>query len=104
MSGEANLVHFTTATKSKFKALSTLSVVFLVVAAAALLASMIGNMPLVLAQSAGMGMPVAFLIRLAILLCFAADYTAMSREMVSTVAFYTYIGKGLGNQSRAKQV
>jgi len=68
----------------------------MVVAAAAPLASMVGNMPLALGQSAALGMPAAFLLTMAILLCFAAGYTAMSRDVVSTGAFYTYIGKGLG--------
>jgi len=96
MTTNENMVRFPTKVKSKFKALSTARVVFLVVAAAAPLASMIGNMPLALGESAGIGMPAAFLLTLAILLCFAAGYTAMSREIVSTGAFYTYIGKGLG--------
>ncbi len=96
MASKSDLVQFPSSTKSTFKALTTARVVFLVVAAAAPLASMIGNMPLAFAQADGVGMPLAFLVTMAVLLCFAAGYTAMSREIVSTGAFYTYIGQGLG--------
>ena len=91
-----DLVGLPSADKARFRALTTARVVLLVVAAAAPLASVIGNMPLALGLPAGIGMPATFLAVTAVLLCFAAGYAAMSREIVSTGAFYTYIGKGLG--------
>ena len=76
--------------------LSTPRIVFLVVAAAAPLASMIGTLPIALARGNGAATPVAFAIAGAVLLAFAAGYAAMSRRIVSTGAFYTYITEGLG--------
>ncbi len=79
----------------KKRRLNTAQIVFLVVAAAAPLAALIGNMPLGLSLS-GAGMPAAFLFTGLVLLCFAVGYAAISREIVSTGAFYTYIARGLG--------
>jgi len=90
------MVRFPGQPSANYRRLTTAKVVFLVVAAAAPLAAMVGNMPLALGMPGGLGMPAAFLIVGLILLCFAAGYSAMSREVVSTGAFYTYIGKGLG--------
>lgn len=79
----------------KKRRLNTAQIVFLVVAAAAPLAALIGNMPLGLSLS-GAGMPAAFLFTGFVLLCFAVGYAAISREIVSTGAFYTYVARGLG--------
>lgn len=76
--------------------LSTPRIVFLVIAAAAPLASMIGNLPIALGLGNGAGTPGAFAIAGVILLCFAVGYAAMSRRIVATGAFYTYISEGLG--------
>jgi amino acid transporter len=76
--------------------LSTPRIVFLVIAAAAPLASMIGNLPIALGRGNGAGTPGAFVIAGVILLCFAVGYAAMSRRIVNTGAFYTYITEGLG--------
>jgi len=76
--------------------LSTPRIVFLVVAAAAPLASMIGNLPIALGLGNGAGTPGAFAIAGLILLCFAVGYAAMSRQIVATGAFFTYISEGLG--------
>jgi amino acid transporter len=77
-------------------ALSTGRVVFLVVAAAAPLAAMVGNLPLALDVGNGAGTPGAFLLATVILFCFAIGYAAMSQQVVNTGAFYTYVGRGLG--------
>ncbi|MEH3117507.1 MAG: NAD(P)-binding domain-containing protein [Methylorubrum populi] len=71
-------------------------VVVLVVAAAAPLAALIGNMPLALSREAGLSMPGAFALVGLTLACFAVGYTALSREIVSRGAFYTQVGQGLG--------
>ena len=76
--------------------LSTSRIVFLVIAAAAPLASMIGNLPIALGRGNGAGTPGAFVIAGVTLLCFAVGYAAMSRRIVNTGAFYTYITEGLG--------
>ena len=75
------------------RSLSTGRVVFLVIAAAAPLAAMVGNVPLALIDGNGVGLPVAFLIATLVLLCFSVGYAAMSRRVVNTGAFYTYIAR-----------
>lgn len=80
-------------------ALSTRRVVFLVIAAAAPMAAMVGNIPLAVIFGNGAGVPGAFLIATGILLCFAVGYAAMSRRVVNTGAFYTYIARALGKPS-----
>jgi len=75
--------------------LSTGRVVFLVIAAAAPLAAMVGNVPLALIDGNGVGLPAAYLVALVVLLCFSVGYAAMSRRVVNTGAFYTYIARAL---------
>ena len=84
------------ATGKQRQVLSTSHIVFLVVAAAAPLAAMIGNLPIALARGDGVGTPAAFLFAGLTLLCFAVGYAAMSRHVVNTGAFYTYVAQGLG--------
>ncbi|MFN8167623.1 MAG: amino acid permease [Candidatus Nanopelagicales bacterium] len=76
--------------------LSTRRVVFLVIAAAAPMAAMVGNVPLAVIFGNGAGAPAAFLIATVVLLCFSVGYAAMSRRVVNTGAFYTYIARSLG--------
>lgn len=82
---------------AKRGSLSTPRIVFLVIAAAAPLASMIGNLPIALGRGNGAGTPGAFLIAGVTLLCFAVGYAAMSRRIVNTGAFFTYVSEGLGS-------
>ena len=77
-------------------ALSTGRVVFLVIAAAAPMAAMVGNVPLAVIFGNGAGIPFAFVVATLILLCFSIGYAAMSRRVVNTGAFYTYIARALG--------
>ena len=86
-------------TGSRSELRSTLTapmIVFIVVAAAAPLASMVGNLPVGLAFGNGAGVPAAFLLVTLVLLCFAVGYARMSRRVVNTGGFYTYVGLGLG--------
>ena len=76
--------------------LSTGRVVFLVIAAAAPMAAMVGNVPLALIFGNGAGLPAAYLLAALVLLCFSVGYAAMSRRVVNTGAFYTYIARSLG--------
>ena len=69
------------------KKLSTRRIVFLVVAAAAPLAAMVGNVPLALKLGNGPGLPGAFVLATTVLFCFAVGYAAMSRKVVNTGAF-----------------
>ena len=77
-------------------ALTTPKIVFLVVAAAAPLAAMIGVLPLALVLGAGAGTPATFVAAGLILLCFSAGYAAMSKRITNTGGFYTYVAAGLG--------
>ena len=78
------------------RTLSTQRIVFLVIAAAAPLAAMIGNVPLAVVYGNGAGLPVAYLVAALVLICFSTGYAAMSRRVVNTGAFYTYISRALG--------
>ena len=81
--------------KEKTK-ISTARVVVLVIAAAAPLAAVVGNMPLALSQGAALSMPIAYILVGVTLFAFAAGFTALSKEIVSQGAFYTQVGQGLG--------
>jgi len=83
-------------TGKRRRLLSTPRIVFLVVAAAAPLAAMIGNLPISLGRGNGAGTPGAFLLAAITLFCFAVGYATMSRRVVNTGAFYTFVAKGLG--------
>lgn len=78
------------------RSLSTTKIVFLVVAAAAPLTAMVGTVPLGFAIGNGAGVPATFLFAGLTLLCFSVGYAAMSRLIVNTGGFYTYMARGLG--------
>src|SRR5215471_3031103 len=78
------------------RTLTTSRVVFVVIAAAAPMAAMVGNTPLALLYGNGPGLPVAYLVAAVALLCFSVGYAAMSRRVVNTGAFYTYVARGIG--------
>ncbi|MEO6821435.1 MAG: amino acid permease [Candidatus Nanopelagicales bacterium] len=99
MSGAAPTLVTAAERAEQRRTLSTRRVVFLVIAAAAPLAAMVGNVPLGLLRGNGNGLPMAFAIATVVLLCFSVGYSAMSRRVVNTGAFYTYIARGLGKPS-----
>ena len=78
------------------RSLSTPYIAFLVIAAAAPLASMIGNLPIAIARGTGANVPVAYLIAGCILIAFTAGYAFIGRRVVSAGAFYAYVAEGLG--------
>jgi len=59
------------------------------------MAAMVGNVPLALVYGNGGGLPAAFLLATLVLLCFSVGYAAMSRKVINTGAFYTYIARSL---------
>ncbi|WP_030621482.1 APC family permease [Streptomyces fulvoviolaceus] len=71
-------------------------IVFLVVAAAAPLTAIGGALPVMLAIGNGPGVPAAYLLVAVVLLLFSVGYAAMSRHVVDTGAFYSYVTAGLG--------
>lgn len=78
------------------RTLTTPKIVFLVIAAAAPLAAMVGTVPLAFAIGDGPGFPAMFVFAGLTLLCFSVGYAAMSRRIVNTGGFYTFIASGLG--------
>jgi amino acid transporter len=78
------------------RTLSTPKIVFLIVAAAAPLAAMVGTVPLAFAIGDGPGVPAMFAFAGVTLLCFTVGYAAMSGQIVNAGGFYTYIARGLG--------
>jgi amino acid transporter len=76
--------------------LGVLGVVFFVVAAAAPLAGMTGTVPLAIVAGSGAGAPGAYVAVGIILLAFSSGYSAMSRVVTNSGAFFAYVGRGLG--------
>lgn len=71
-------------------------VVFLVVASAAPLTSMLGAVVPPVAAGNGIGAPGTWLLTAIVLLLFAVGYAAMTRYVTNAGAFYAYIAQGLG--------
>ncbi|MBB3462935.1 APC family permease [Rhizobium sp. BK377] len=71
-------------------------IVFFVVAAAAPLTAVVGATPAAFAFGNGPGVPGAFVLAGVLYLIFSVGFTAMSRHVGGTGAFYTYITKGIG--------
>lgn len=71
-------------------------IVFFVVAAAAPLTAVVGASPAAFAFGNGPGVPGAFVLAGLLYIIFSAGFTAMSRHVGGTGAFYTYIALGLG--------
>jgi amino acid transporter len=76
--------------------LTTPKIVFLIIAAAAPLAAMVGTVPLAFALGNGAGVPAVFVFAGLTLMCFCVGYAAISRRVVNAGGFYTYISCGLG--------
>lgn len=70
--------------------------IFLIVAAAAPMAGVLGVVPVAFAFGNGMGLPLTFLAAAVILGLFTVGYNAMSKEVVNVGAFYAYIARGFG--------
>ncbi len=77
-------------------ALGLWAVVFLVVASAAPLTSMLGAVTPPLAIGNGIGAPGTWLLTGIVLLLFAVGYAAMTRYVTNAGAFYAYVARGLG--------
>ena len=71
-------------------------VVFTVLATAAPITAMTGNVPIAVASGSGAGTPATFILATAILVVFTIGYSAMARHITATGAFYGFITRGLG--------
>lgn len=78
------------------QSLTAWRLVLLVVAAAAPMAAVVGLVPVGFALGNGAGLPFTVLVVSLVLGLFSVGYSAMSRRVVSTGAFYTYVTRGLG--------
>jgi amino acid transporter len=76
--------------------LGVLGIVFFVVAAAAPLVGMTGAVPVAIAAGNGAGAPGAYVAVGVILIIFSSAFSAMSRVVTNTGAFFAYVGRGLG--------
>ncbi|MEV6338798.1 APC family permease [Nocardia vinacea] len=76
--------------------MGTWRLILMVVAAAAPMAAVIGIVPVAFSLGNGAGVPLTFVGVSVVLALFSVGYSAMSRRIVSTGAFYSYVAQGLG--------
>jgi len=76
--------------------LSVTWVFFLVISAASPITSLLGAVPIGFVSGNGVGLPAAFALVTLILVCFAVGYAAITRRVINTGAYYTYIAQGIG--------
>ncbi|GAA3059469.1 APC family permease [Actinokineospora globicatena] len=74
------------------------SIVFMVIAAAAPLTVIGGNVPLAIGSGNGAGAPVGFVIAALVLLVFSIGFVTMTPHVKDAGAFYSYVTKGLGGR------
>lgn len=77
-------------------ALGMWGVVFTVLATAAPITAMTGNVPIAIGSGSGVGTPATFIFATAVLVIFTIGYSAMARHITATGAFYGFITRGLG--------
>jgi len=83
----------------KQNAIGMTGVIFMVLATAAPITAMTGNVPIAVGYGNGAGVPGAFLFATAVLAVFTIGYSAMARHVTATGAFYGFITKGLGRSA-----
>jgi amino acid transporter len=69
---------------------------FLIVSAAGPLTSVVASTPAGFLTGNGAGLPAAYLLVTVLMICFALGYAAISRRLINTGAFYTYVARGIG--------
>src|SRR5262245_28417392 len=82
--------------RSRRRPLSTRWIFLLVVSAASPLTSVVGVTALGFTRGNGAGLPAAYALMTVVMLCFAVGYAAISRRVINTGAFYTYVARGIG--------
>lgn len=78
--------------------LGTTGVVFMVVAAAAPLTVIGGNMPLAMGLGNGAGAPLGFILAAVVLLLFSIGFVTMTPFVREAGAFFSYVTEGLGKR------
>ena len=76
--------------------LGVIGIVFMVVAAAAPLTVIAGNVPSAIGEGPGAGAPVGFIIAAIVLLLFSVGFVTMTPHVKEAGAFFAYIAAGLG--------
>jgi amino acid transporter len=79
--------------------LGTSAIVFMVIAAAAPLTVVGGNVPLAIGVGNGVGAPAGFLLAAVILLLFSVGFVAMTPHVKEAGAFFSYVTAGLGSRA-----
>jgi amino acid transporter len=82
--------------RSRRRPLSTVWIFLLVVSAASPLTSVVGVTALGFSRGNGAGLPAAYALMALVMICFAVGYAAISRRLINTGAFYTYVARGIG--------
>jgi amino acid transporter len=76
--------------------LGVAGIVFMVVAAAAPLTVIAGNVPIAIGEGPGAGAPVGFIIAAVVMLLFSVGFVTMTPFVTEAGAFFAYISAGLG--------
>jgi amino acid transporter len=76
--------------------IGTLSITWVVVSAVAPMTAIAGAVTVAYGSTGFLGIPLAYVVVLALLLLFSPGYLAMSKHIVNAGAFYTYIARGFG--------
>jgi len=101
MSGTTTAAHSAEAHPAPTRTLTTSRVVFLVIAAAAPMAALVGITPLALIRGQGIALPAAYVLAGLSMLCFCAAYGAMTRRVSNQGAFYLLVARALGKPAGA---
>ncbi|NVK71923.1 MAG: APC family permease [Oceanospirillaceae bacterium] len=83
-------------TTLKKESLGLWSIVFFVIAAASPLTGAVGALPIAFMAGNGAGIPGIYVVAGILLTLFSFGFIAMSRHVINSGAFYSYISKGLG--------
>ncbi|WP_408898481.1 APC family permease [Nocardioides sp. R1-1] len=78
--------------------LGPVAIAFMVVAAAAPLTVIGGNMPLAMGLGNGAGAPVGFVVASVVMLLFSVGFIAMTPHVPEAGAFFAYVTRGLGRR------
>lgn len=74
------------------------AIVFMVIAAAAPLTVIGGNVPLAIGVGNGVGAPIGFLLAAVVLLVFSVGFVTMTPHVPEAGAFFSYVTSGLGSR------
>lgn len=86
-------------TTLKKESLGLWSIVFFVIAAASPLTGAVGALPIAFMAGNGAGIPGIYVVAGILLTLFSFGFIAMSRHVINSGAFYSYISKGLGSSA-----